>query len=276
VAKRKNANPWDEIFSRVQVHKRWKYLYPFRPNAADLDAVEKLVGHRLPASYRAFVEQFGLGGELAGWFRPDPLTNKTNDFFTVVGRTRTWREEFAEYLDNAQRVGKDFAEHLIGIGSNGGGDTYAFHPGEVTDKNHSECKVYELARLGSWKKLHGDTFALFIDNTAREGREWRLADDPDSAGPPGVISYWPGTLRPRLPFTKKEVATWLTANGGTAEQLCRTIRQDKHWDVLPILADALQEGGCDNKHLLQTCRFGNPQADGEWVLDVLENMGRRK
>lgn len=274
--KRKAGNPWDEIFSRVRVSKNWKWVYPPRPSAADLDEAQRLLGCPLPASYRAFVDRFGLRGELAGWFRPDPLTGKPDDFFTVVGRTRWWREQFAGNPEDARAVGEDFAAHLVAIGSTGGGDSFAFHTAEVTDRKRSEYRVYELGRHGQWREAHGDTFAEFIDQIARTVRGWRLEDGPDGAGPEGEIEYSPGARRYRLPFTKKAVVGWLAANDGVARQLCAAIRTQGKWENLPILADALADAGCGDQDLLQACRSGNPQADGEWVLGVLENLGRKK
>ncbi len=37
----------------------------------------------------------------------------------------------------------------------------------------------------------------------------------------------------------------------------------------PILADALEEAGCTNTDLLDSCRTGDPDIDGVWVLRVL-------
>jgi hypothetical protein len=48
--------------------------------------------------------------------------------------------------------------------------------------------------------------------------------------------------------------TWLTWNGGTAVQLAQTIYEERAFDHLPILADALEEAGCDNADVLAHCR----------------------
>lgn len=274
--KRKTGDPWDEIFSRVRVYKDCGCIYPPRPPTADLDEAERLLSCKLPASYRAFAERFGLSGELAGWFRPDPLTGRDGDFFTVIERTRTWREEFATDARNTRRVGEDFTTKLVAFGSTGGGDSFAFHTGEVTDRKRSEYRVYELGRLGTWKEARADTFAEFIDQIAQMVRGWELADNYVGVKPEGEIAYSPNPSRRRLPFTKKAVAQWLSANGGTAGQLRAAARAEGRWEVLPILADALEEAGCVDQHLLGACRSGNPQADGEWVLGVLENTGRRR
>jgi hypothetical protein len=44
-------------------------------------------------------------------------------------------------------------------------------------------------------------------------------------------------------------------------------------NAFPILADALQEVGCTNPVLLDSCRTGDPAIDGKWVLQVLLGKG---
>ncbi|WP_162271911.1 hypothetical protein [Gemmata sp. SH-PL17] len=44
-------------------------------------------------------------------------------------------------------------------------------------------------------------------------------------------------------------------------------------EAFPILADALQEAGCTNADLLDSCRTGDPDIDGAWVLQVLLGKG---
>lgn len=43
----------------------------------------------------------------------------------------------------------------------------------------------------------------------------------------------------------------------------------KAWDRLPILADALQDAGCEAEALLSHLRSGGPRCRGCWVLDLL-------
>jgi hypothetical protein len=69
----------------------------------------------------------------------------------------------------------------------------------------------------------------------------------------------PVTLRP----------SWLRRNGGIAAAVARTIYADHTFTDLPILADALEEAGCDNAALLEHCRTPGEHARGCWVLDLL-------
>jgi hypothetical protein len=62
---------------------------------------------------------------------------------------------------------------------------------------------------------------------------------------------------------------WLTWNGGTIPTLAQAIYDDRAFDRLPILADALEEAGCADVDLLAHCRSGGEHARGCWVVDLL-------
>jgi hypothetical protein len=52
--------------------------------------------------------------------------------------------------------------------------------------------------------------------------------------------------------------------------LARQIAASGDYSALPILADALEEAGCDDEFLLQCCRLPpNGLARGNWVVDRL-------
>ncbi len=62
---------------------------------------------------------------------------------------------------------------------------------------------------------------------------------------------------------------WLRANEGAVAKLAGAIYQDLSFADLPVLADALEEAGCDNAHLLVHCRAANRHVRGCWALDAL-------
>jgi hypothetical protein len=66
---------------------------------------------------------------------------------------------------------------------------------------------------------------------------------------------------------------WLLWNGGTVVQLAQTIYEERAFDRLPILADALEEAGCDNADVLAHCRSGGEHVRGCWVVDLLLGKG---
>ncbi len=59
---------------------------------------------------------------------------------------------------------------------------------------------------------------------------------------------------------------WLTS---TVVGLAEAIYAERAFDRLPILADALQEAGCENERILAHCRDDGVHARGCWVVDLL-------
>lgn len=66
--------------------------------------------------------------------------------------------------------------------------------------------------------------------------------------------------RPRCPDAWREPAV---------VQLAEAVYEDRAFDRLPILADALEDAGCDNADVLAHCRSPGPHARGCWVVDLL-------
>jgi hypothetical protein len=60
--------------------------------------------------------------------------------------------------------------------------------------------------------------------------------------------------------------SWVTS---TVVSLAEGIYSDRAFDRLPILADALQDAGCDNADVLDHCRGDGPHVRGCWVIDLL-------
>jgi hypothetical protein len=55
----------------------------------------------------------------------------------------------------------------------------------------------------------------------------------------------------------------------TVRTLAEGIYADHGFDRLPILADALQDGGCVNADILTHCRGDGPHVRGCWVVDLV-------
>lgn len=61
--------------------------------------------------------------------------------------------------------------------------------------------------------------------------------------------------------------TWLTWNEGTLRKLAEAIYDERAFDLLPILADAVEEAGCTDQDVLNHCRSGGEHVRGCWVID---------
>ena len=76
-------------------------------------------------------------------------------------------------------------------------------------------------------------------------------------------AYGPRLFR-RVPFQPR----WRTSD---VVGLAAGIYQDRAFDRMPILADALTDAGCDSAGIVDHCRAGGPHIRGCWVLDLVMN-----
>jgi hypothetical protein len=58
--------------------------------------------------------------------------------------------------------------------------------------------------------------------------------------------------------------SWLTS---TVVALAHAIYAERAFDRMPVLADALEESGCDHPDVLAHCRCDGPHVRGCWVVD---------
>ena len=65
---------------------------------------------------------------------------------------------------------------------------------------------------------------------------------------------------------------WLAWNDGTVRHLAGAIYDERAWDNMPILADALEDAGCQDERILDHCRRGGPHTRGCWVVDLVLGM----
>jgi hypothetical protein len=63
--------------------------------------------------------------------------------------------------------------------------------------------------------------------------------------------------------------SWLAWNAGIVPRMAQAIYDDRAFDRLPILADALEEAGCTNADILAHCRSEVPHVRGCWAVDLL-------
>ncbi|VTR95758.1 Uncharacterized protein (Fragment) OS=uncultured bacterium PE=4 SV=1 [Gemmata massiliana] len=55
----------------------------------------------------------------------------------------------------------------------------------------------------------------------------------------------------------------------TAVSLAAQVYESRDFGAMPILADALQDAGCENEDILSHCRGAGPHVRGCWVVDLV-------
>jgi len=90
------------------------------------------------------------------------------------------------------------------------------------------------------------------------------------------LSPWQSELAPQSDFLRDIFGNpfrpgaldpgWLTS---TTVAVARHMYESRDFTLMPILADALQDAGCDNDDILTHCRGPGPHVRGCWALDYL-------
>jgi hypothetical protein len=62
---------------------------------------------------------------------------------------------------------------------------------------------------------------------------------------------------------------WLAWNAGAVLRLAQAIYEEEAFDLLPFLADALEEAGCTDAAILSHLRGPGPHFRGCWVVDLV-------
>jgi hypothetical protein len=72
------------------------------------------------------------------------------------------------------------------------------------------------------------------------------------------------------PFRKVPVLKeWLAWNDRTVVKIAQAIYEERAFDRMPILADALEEAGCISADILDHCRQPGEHTRGCWLLDLV-------
>lgn len=69
---------------------------------------------------------------------------------------------------------------------------------------------------------------------------------------------------------------WLTWNSGIIPRLAREIYDERAWDRMGVLADALEDAGCSDDSILSHLRGPGPHFRGCWVVDLLLGKSPRR
>jgi len=64
-------------------------------------------------------------------------------------------------------------------------------------------------------------------------------------------------------------SAWLTWHSGLLVSMARRMYDSRDFSDMPVLADALEEAGCQDQDILRHCRSGGEHVRGCWVVDLL-------
>lgn len=173
---------------------------------------------------------------------------------TAAGRAVEAAERFADDRVTESRlaeVHREYQPHR----SRDASDLWQFSRG-------SELAAREVSQPDAWAAAWDVAWSARV--VARDGSPGRHWDDERRTQ--AVL------LREILgnPFRPSSVdPAMLMWNGGTVPNLARTIYDDRSFDRLPVLADALEDAGRTDAELVAHVRGRGPHVRGCWGLDLL-------
>jgi hypothetical protein len=154
---------------------------------------------------------------------------------------------------------------------------------DAFERWNEELVEVAAAGIGYWAAAAANGAVSLIEKKVEEavsdaGMALAWSEDEELAAGP---DYWPGIeLSGPWPYLIRDIfgnpfrpvpldPSWLAWNDSTVSKLAQSIYDDRAFDRLPILADALEEAGCDNADILQHCRQPGEHVRGCWVVDLL-------
>jgi hypothetical protein len=134
-----------------------------------------------------------------------------------------------------------------------------------TDLDASILAANDTARASAFADL-----PYAITQVLRRSSE--AVSDVSGSGSRGNRRFQVHLLREIIgnPFRPVSIdASWLSWNEGMIPSLAQAIYDDRTFDRLPILADALEDAGCTERTILDHCHGPGPHVRGCWVVDLI-------
>ncbi len=132
---------------------------------------------------------------------------------------------------------------------------------------------YAEAAAGDACNLEASDAALWAMLNGQSAADPEAKEDPSGKLPEGAEHRPQVSLLRDIfsnPFRPAGVVPyWLSWNDATVVKLAQGIYEDRAFDRLPVLADALEEAGCDSAEIIAHCRGRGPHVRGCWVVDLL-------
>jgi hypothetical protein len=167
----------------------------------------------------------------------------------VCACCRLWHHNLSAAILKALEVAERFADELVGWEELAAAEEEAITALDRTGNRAGHFAIWSLHPHPG--KGSGEVVGCIRKHEGREHTAILL----ELLGNP----FRPVTIVP-------SIFAW---NDGTIPKLAQGIYEERAFDRLPILADALEEAGCQDQDILGHCRSGGEHVRGCWVLDLL-------
>jgi hypothetical protein len=141
--------------------------------------------------------------------------------------------------------------------------------GEILGRTRSDMPEWAAPR-DSWRAAHAAASAADEDfgvpgNACHYAAQDGKGRDTEDAGQADLV-------REILGNPLRQVAAdpiWLHRNNGAVRKLAQAMYDERAFERMPILADALEDAGCFDEEILSHCRETGAHVRGCWLLDLV-------
>jgi SMI1 / KNR4 family (SUKH-1) len=289
-------NRWWPLFHDLTIDTWGGSGYVPRATPESLDAFEAEVGAPLPPSYRDFAVLFGPG-QLAGLFKLRAPVGTEHQNADLRPLNAEWRQLVAEqgwYLQGAPDPAH--LRRLLFFCETDGGNDYCWDPRDGSAHEEHEYPVRFKGRLERETEVVASSFFEFVsDYCFVNGAQPDWFDDPETN--PDLLRF-PRNFQPERWLERhpkpadhrradprhwcqrwRDVSdrfasvvvdpAWLQRGERTALRIAYRIFESDAFEDMPILADALEDAGCDQEPLLSHMRQDGWHLRNCWAMKLL-------
>jgi hypothetical protein len=206
-------------------------------------------------------------------FLCDHASERKIKLFEVACCRRTWHllrdersqvavkvaERYADGTATRQELhdSREAAGKAAGLGHFGGDDSWGRDSFAAGTETPAKAAAWAVCSIGLTIEVSDATATAAAPTWLDRKQEWiaHAGVLRDIFGNP----FHPVTLDP----------TWLLWNNANVPKIAQAIYDDRAFDRLLILADALEQAGCDQADILNHCRSDGSHARGCWVVDLV-------
>ncbi len=193
------------------------------------------------------------------------VSNRKLRLYTVACAHRVWQRLDDERTRNAVEIAEQFADDQVpsqalirarsAVRSAERSGQGTWHPAGFVawcaTRHTIHTAACEATECVIWNPVEKNScFVHLVEESLRLARLCRCV----FGSPQRALSLEPGLL------------AW---NEGIVTKIAQGIYADRAFDRLPVLADALEEAGCDDNNILNHCRQSGEHVRGCWVVDLI-------
>src|SRR6266542_4370132 len=135
----------------------------------------------------------------------------------------------------------------------------------MEERDFATIAAWGAAWTGSWGRFAGRACLSAAAAVGKDQKAQQALVDQESLHQQALLrDLFGNPFRPAS--FPREILTW---RDGVIPKLARSIYEERGWEHLPILGDALEDAGCSDEEILSHCRNSTPHARGCYVLDSL-------